>query len=164
MCFSSCLGGSQKPVKVIVSLEFSSQVIGHQVFEVKVCASPGRDRNTEEAKRIENKQSKKTLVNTDANKPPCHLMNTRSLSNLKSISALSDTENSEVFTLQIKGRKNYDLLRHIRDAFDALAAIQKLRKFVSENSSTVSETLKKKSSCNVDIEHRTNDSSITLEE
>ena len=150
---------------MIVSLEFSGQVIGHQVFEVKVCASPGRDRNTEEAKRIDKKPSKKAPVNMNAdNSPPCRLMNTRSMSNVRSMSSPGDAEDSEVFTLQVKGRKNYDILRQVRDAFEAYSAIEKLRKIVSVGSGTGSEVSKRKSSDESGTQAKTTNSSITLEE
>jgi hypothetical protein len=66
---------------------------------------------------------------------------------VSSSGASSNNNNSEdeVFTLQIKGRKNYEILRHIRDAFEVQSAISKLKKMVSNERTMVD--AKTSSSC-----------------
>jgi len=72
-------------------------------------------------------------------------------------------DDSEIFTLQVKGRRNYDILRQVRDAFEAYSAIEKLRKIVSVSSGKGSEATKRKSSKN-DGQRQASISPITLEE
>lgn len=97
---------------------------------MKVCASPGRDRNTEESKH--QKKGAKPVENTKLVTPAKPVLDsiiqTRSMPRSCSSSSKNDTD---VFTLQVKGRKNYEILRHIRDAFEAYSAITKLKRIVS---------------------------------
>jgi hypothetical protein len=52
MCFSSCVGGSKMPFSLVLTLESNGQIIGRDSIEVKVCASPLRDRTLDEKKII----------------------------------------------------------------------------------------------------------------
>lgn len=136
----------------------SDQIQGRQVFELKVCASPGRDRNTEETKPAKRAKRKDPDNNTVTEAPislsPQTLLIKRSMSSARSISNSAD---DEVFTLQVKGRKNYEMLKHIRDSFEAHSAISKLKRIVSGQKTMVaaeacsaSSTPKRKKSSSVD--------------
>lgn len=131
-----------------------------------MCASPGRDRNTEETKATKGTKRKAPDINTTEkgmNLSPQQaplksaLAAKRTLSSAGSINSSND---EEVFTLQIKGRKNYEMLKHIRDAFEAHSAISKLKRIVSgqktmvadETSSATSSPKRKNSS----LENSTN--------
>ena len=106
----------------------SEQIIGRQAFEIKVCASPGRDRNSEESKSQKKTPKLKQIPERNAS-----LINTRSMSRINSICS----DDIEVYTLQVKGKKNYEILKYMRDAFDAYSAISKLKKIVSSSDESV---------------------------
>lgn len=106
------------------------------------------------------------------------MMSTRSMS--RKTSASSD--DNEVFTLQVKtqfrfkknislmtqlfkkirGKRNYEILRYMRDAFDAYTAISKLKKIVSSSDESVTSSnlsFKRKESFS-----RNSEASISLEQ
>ena len=74
---------------------------GRQIFDIKICASPGRDRCAEEEKLIKKKS------NSFNNKilPDLPLNNQKEQKNkilsIKSISSTNSNDN-EIFTLQVK--------------------------------------------------------------
>lgn len=77
---------------------------------------------------------------------------------MSSARSISNSADDEVFTLQVKGRKNYEMLKHIRDSFEAHSAISKLKRIVSgqktlvadDETSSASSSPKRKKSSSVD--------------
>ncbi|XP_028831252.1 cellular tumor antigen p53-like [Denticeps clupeoides] len=110
MCNSSCMGGmNRRPILTILTLETQmGQVLGRRVFEVRVCACPGRDRKTDE----EN-SGKTTGNNTDKKKFQ------KIPDQVKKRKADSDPE-EEVFLLPIRGRERYEMLRSINSSLELM--------------------------------------------
>nr|AEI91929.1 P53 [Cynops orientalis] len=117
MCNSSCMGGmNRRPILTIITLETNDgQLLGRCCFEVRVCACPGRDRKTEE----ENFHNKK--------KPSKNAVNTGTKRTIKDASLTeTDVENpkrkaheeDEIYTLQIRGRERYEMLKKLNDALE----------------------------------------------
>ncbi|XP_068611857.1 cellular tumor antigen p53 [Brachionichthys hirsutus] len=116
MCNSSCMGGmNRRPILTILTLEtLEGMVLGRRCFEVRVCACPGRDRKTEEensAKKQADKGAKKRKSapapdSTSARKPK--------------MSSSTEEEDKDVFVLQVRGRKRYEMLKDINDGLELL--------------------------------------------
>ncbi|KAL2079608.1 hypothetical protein ACEWY4_025352 [Coilia grayii] len=127
MCNSSCMGGmNRRPILTILTLETQEgQVLGRRCFEVRVCACPGRDRKTEE----ENSMKKKVLSTgtkrkmqgseTEREGQGQAMPNPSTSKKLKADPNADD----EIFTLQIRGRKLYEMLKSINDSFELSDAI-----------------------------------------
>ncbi|XP_062994720.1 cellular tumor antigen p53 [Elgaria multicarinata webbii] len=123
MCNSSCMGGmNRRAILAIITLEIPGQILGRRCFEVRVCACPGRDRRTEEDNAHKTagrgEKSKKVLP-----------QGSRSEKLKKKVAepvnaAAEDAPENGVYTLQIRNRKTYQMLKKIRDAFEYQEAMQ----------------------------------------
>ena len=108
MCFSSCVGGlNRRPVQVIFTLENSGAILGRQAVEVRICACPGRDRRVDE----------------NASLPAASRPSKRSAPSVSVNPSKRMCGDQEVFTLQIKGRANYEMLCRLRDSLELAALI-----------------------------------------
>uniref|UniRef100_A0A672PEM5 Cellular tumor antigen p53 n=1 Tax=Sinocyclocheilus grahami TaxID=75366 RepID=A0A672PEM5_SINGR len=122
MCNSSCMGGmNRRPILTIITLEtHDGQLLGRRSFEVRVCACPGRDRKTEES-NFRKDQETKTLSKTPS-------ANKRSLTKESASSVprpegskkakLSGSSDEEVYTLQVKGKERFEMLKKINDSLE----------------------------------------------
>ncbi|TRY81585.1 hypothetical protein DNTS_012092 [Danionella cerebrum] len=128
MCNSSCMGGmNRRPILTIISLEtHEGQLLGRRSFEVRVCACPGRDRKTEEANFLSKDKEAKTLAKPSS-------ATKRSLTK-EAGSGASKPEGSkkakvctssddEIYTLQVKGKTRYNILKQINDGLDLLSVM-----------------------------------------
>nr|AIL94181.1 P53 [Brachionus koreanus] len=131
MCYSSCVGGSQKPLKIVLTLEYKGEILGRNSFEIKICACPGRDRATDENKY--NRLKKNAL-----DKPPAKSDSLKLNNNEKKNSILNQEGNEEAFTLVVKGRKNYEILKNLYDAL----RIQELYKRMKKTDSQTGQLIK----------------------
>lgn len=108
MCFSSCHSGySRRPLHVIFTLECNGLVLGRQVIKVRCCASPGRDGCQEEESLLGKKPNKRKMAPGDK---------TVLMSDIKRQRAGGGRD--EIFTIQVRGRENYETLRQLRDSLE----------------------------------------------
>lgn len=122
MCNSSCMGGmNRRPILTIISLETQEgQLLGRSSFEVRVCACPGRDRKTEES-NFRKDQETKTLGKTpSSNKRSLMKKSTSSVPRPEGSkkAKLSGSSDEEIYTLQVKGKERYEMLKKINDSFE----------------------------------------------
>uniref|UniRef100_A0A668AWK2 Cellular tumor antigen p53 n=1 Tax=Myripristis murdjan TaxID=586833 RepID=A0A668AWK2_9TELE len=117
MCNSSCMGGmNRRPILTILTLETpEGQVLGRRCFEVRVCACPGRDRKTEEANADKTQNETKSTKKRKSHPSP----DSTGVKKAKAVSS-AEEDDREVFTLQIRGRERYEMLKKINDGLEML--------------------------------------------
>jgi len=154
MCNSSCMGGmNRRPILTILTLETQEgQVLGRRCFEVRVCACPGRDRKTEEenlnkknGQKVPSEGTKRKLQGPEVDSqgqgqgPLLGLPAPKAgTSKRPKVEANSD---DEVFYLEIRGRKRFEMLKNILDGLELRDAIppadqDKYRQKATEKSRT----------------------------
>ncbi|XP_063157756.1 cellular tumor antigen p53 [Candoia aspera] len=124
MCNSSCMGGmNRRPILTILTLETAQgEVLGRRCFEVRVCACPGRDRRSEEhtfqqKANSAGKPKKAPLqgrLHGAASRRPEAGAPEEDAPGRES----EDERVPEVYTLQIRNRKHYLMLKRILDALE----------------------------------------------
>ncbi|XP_031440929.1 cellular tumor antigen p53 [Clupea harengus] len=121
MCNSSCMGGmNRRPILTILTLETQEgRVLGRRCFEVRVCACPGRDRKSEEESNGK-KNGEKILSGTKRKVQTSEQEREGQALPKAGSSKKPKTETSpdEIFTLQIRGRKRFEMLKSINDSLE----------------------------------------------
>ncbi|XP_010866227.1 cellular tumor antigen p53 isoform X2 [Esox lucius] len=124
MCNSSCMGGmNRRPILTIITLEtLDGQLLGRCSFEVRVCACPGRDRKTEEInlkkqQEVALETKSKPAQGTKRLKEASLLVPRPEVSKKTKVSSpvVSD---DEIYTLQIRGKERYEMLKKINDGLE----------------------------------------------
>jgi len=93
MCNSSCVGNlSRRPIVAVFTLETAAgEVVGRRAVELRICACPGRDRDSEEtaaSKSVRNKTAKRVHHMNDVNES-CS-------------SKMAKMEDNRIFTLKVR--------------------------------------------------------------
>ncbi|KAL4631479.1 cellular tumor antigen p53-like [Arapaima gigas] len=106
MCNISCMGGmSRRPILTIITLETQGgEVLGRGCFEVRVCACPGRDRKNDE----ENFRKRKAD----------HGEGFQSEVQSKKIKSSSTSVDDRVYTLLVRGKERFEMLKKINDSLE----------------------------------------------
>lgn len=102
--------------------------MGRNSFEIKICACPGRDRATDENKYS---KIKKNIVEKPQVKSDSIKLISSDKEKKNSISNQDDSE--EVFTLVVKGRKNYEILKNLNDALRIQELYSRMKKSDSKS-------------------------------
>ncbi|XP_061875799.1 cellular tumor antigen p53, partial [Colius striatus] len=112
MCNSSCMGGmNRRPILAILTLEEpGGRILGRRCFEVRVCACPGRDRRIEEENR--RKRGGAGGGAKRGQSPPPEAPPQSSKKRLLG-------PEQELFQLQVRGRRRFEMLREINAALEA---------------------------------------------
>ncbi len=113
MCFSSCVGSlNRRQVQIVFTLEKENMVLGRQSLEVRICASPGRDRRVDE-KALSTRQKglrKRPIGNIILPASAAKRQRTESGDN-------------EIFTLTVSCKEHYKTLVQMRDALELMALL-----------------------------------------
>uniref|UniRef100_H2ZH75 Cellular tumor antigen p53 n=1 Tax=Ciona savignyi TaxID=51511 RepID=H2ZH75_CIOSA len=133
MCLSSCVGGiNRRPLNVVFNLENAEgQIIGRRVVEVRVCSCPGRDRSQEEKRKRSESGSKEATK-----RPYKSLQGTMNImqTSAKRKCMMAGGDDQEEFTLKIRGRDKFEMLKKIKEALDIaeVAAQQQMETYREE--------------------------------
>ncbi|KAL8578311.1 hypothetical protein ACOMHN_005702 [Nucella lapillus] len=108
MCLGSCVGGpNRRPIHIVFTLEYDNMVLGRRAVEVRICACPGRDRKQDEMVALNDKPHKGVTK---------YALNTT----ITSVGKKRKGDDSEVFTLTVRGSENYKTLCKIRDSLELM--------------------------------------------
>ncbi|EDV24258.1 uncharacterized protein TRIADDRAFT_64021 [Trichoplax adhaerens] len=125
MCFSSCSGSiNRRPIELVITLENGTNVLGRKKVEVRVCACPGRDRSNEERAAMksekEHKQppNKKLKTSKTVSREVTGVISNESKRIMKR--SVESTSNDDVFTITVRGRKNYEILAKMSESLEVL--------------------------------------------
>nr|XP_018672000.1 transcription factor protein isoform X3 [Ciona intestinalis] len=139
MCLSSCVGGiNRRPLNAVFNLENAEgQVLGRRVVEVRVCSCPGRDRSQEE-KRKRTAESEVKSGSKRTYKCMQGSMNIVQTAPAKRKCAMNGNDDQEEFTLKIRGRDKFEMLKKIKEALDLaeVAAHQQVENYRDEDART----------------------------
>ncbi|CAG5136242.1 unnamed protein product, partial [Candidula unifasciata] len=121
MCLGSCVGGpNRRPLQIVFTLERErdGSVLGRRAVEVRICACPGRDRKADER----DSQPPKGFVNKrgQAGTPSSVTVGTEIVSVAKKRKFGDD---KEIYSLPVRGKENYEILRKMRDALELAALV-----------------------------------------
>ncbi|KAI1898838.1 hypothetical protein AGOR_G00076470 [Albula goreensis] len=120
MCNSSCMGGmSRRPILTIITLETKDgQLLGRSCFEVRVCACPGRDRKTEEENFLKQQEKATAKSSSGTKRSFKEVSQTAPQSEASKKTKTSISLEDEIYTLEIRGRERYNMLKKINDSLE----------------------------------------------
>ncbi|CAL1547067.1 unnamed protein product [Lymnaea stagnalis] len=115
MCLGSCVGGpNRRPLQIVFTLEKDGVVLGRRAVEVRICACPGRDRKADEKATMPQVQQSPRKGQCVPGMPKL-TVGTEIMSVAKKRKLGDD---NETFTLEVRGRENFEVLKKIRDSLE----------------------------------------------
>uniref|UniRef100_A0A915HIL8 SAM domain-containing protein n=1 Tax=Romanomermis culicivorax TaxID=13658 RepID=A0A915HIL8_ROMCU len=123
-CFSSCSGSiNRRPVQLIFTLEYENQILGRQVLDLRVCSCPGRDKEVDDMpKRRPEKVDRVTTLTSVADPAPKRRM----VDEAPSTNGVYYNDDSEIFTVQVRGRELYKIVQTIVQNFEIARNVSEL--------------------------------------
>lgn len=124
LCYSSCACGiGRRDVQLVFTLELHGDMVGAQAVDTRICACPGRDRMTAEKMLRPVRPSAEQPRRGAATHPrpptttdrPVGTATTDAVTQVRHVS-----DDNRVFTVQVIGRENYELVRRIVDGLHRL--------------------------------------------
>jgi len=117
MCYNSCLGGGKKPIELIITFEINGQIVGRNKIELKICACPGRDIKNEEESTAAYLKKKEAKMKSIKKFKEVQITSIRRNASAMPVDN-QDNEENQIFTLQVKGKTNFQILSKLRDALE----------------------------------------------
>lgn len=92
-------------------------MLGRNKIELKICACPGRDIKNEEESAAAYLKKKEAKVKSMKKIKEVQITSIRRNASAK-LSQNHDNEENQIFTLQVKGKTNFQILSKLRDALE----------------------------------------------
>ena len=95
----------------------SGQIVGRNKIELKICACPGRDIKNEEESTAAYLKKKEAKTKSIKKVKEVQITSIRRNASAKPAEN-QDNEENQMFTLQVKGKANFQILSKLRDALE----------------------------------------------
>lgn len=111
MCFSSCVGGlNRRPIQLLFTLEKNGEILGRRNLKVRICACPGRDRKTEEKRKLGARSlSRQSSI-------------TKSVTSEGTVATPTKRKRDDtIYTVTVRGKENFEILSKVAAGLELLS-------------------------------------------